>query len=75
MNKLNKFLFSIVLLAAANLTAHAQDAEMADAMRSEGKIYVVVAILLVILLGLAGYLVFIDRKVSNLEKRLPQKKN
>jgi CcmD family protein len=75
MNKLVKFLLSIVLLATASLTASAQDAEMADAMRSEGKIYVVVAIVSVILLGLVGYLVFIERKVSNLEKRLPQKRN
>jgi heme/copper-type cytochrome/quinol oxidase subunit 2 len=75
MNKLVKFLLSIVLLATASLTASAQDAEMADAMRSEGKIYVVVAIVLVILLGLIGYLVFIERKVSGLEKRLPQKRN
>jgi CcmD family protein len=75
MNKLVKFLLSIVLLATASLTASAQDAEMADVMRSEGKIYVVVAIVSVILLGLVGYLVFIERKVSNLEKRLPEKKN
>jgi K+-transporting ATPase A subunit len=75
MNKLVKFLLSIVLLATASLTASAQDAEMADTMRSEGKIYVVVAIVLVILLGLIGYLVFIERKVSGLEKRLPQKRN
>jgi K+-transporting ATPase A subunit len=75
MNKLVKFLFSIVLLATASLQASSQDAEMADTMRSEGKIYVVVAIILVILLGLIGYLVFIERKVSGLEKRLPAKKN
>jgi CcmD family protein len=75
MNKLVKFLLSIVLLATASLNASAQDAEMADVMRSEGKIYVVVAIVSVILLGLVGYLVFIERKVSNLEKRLPEKKN
>lgn len=47
--------------------------EMADTMRSEGKIYVVVAILLIILLGLIGYLVTIDRKVTRLEKRVDQK--
>jgi CcmD family protein len=47
---------------------------MADTMRTNGKIYVVVAIVLVILIGLVGYLVSIDRKVTNLEKRLPVKK-
>lgn len=64
-----------VLLTISALTAFAQqEVEMADTMRSEGKIYVVVAILLIILIGLIGYLVLLDRKVSNLEKRLSEKK-
>ncbi len=48
--------------------------EMADTMRSEGKIYVVVAILTTILAGLIIYLVMIDRKVTKLEKNLDQDK-
>lgn len=60
----------LTLFLSFNLQAH--DAEMADTMRSEGKIYVVVSIVLVILLGLIGYLIFIDRKVSSLEKRLKE---
>ncbi|OYW20294.1 MAG: CcmD family protein [Sphingobacteriales bacterium 12-47-4] len=43
-------------------------AEMADLMSSNGKIYVVVAVILTILLGLVLYLVRIDRKISRLEK-------
>ena len=50
-------------------------AEMADTMRSEGKIYVVVAILLIIFVGLIGYLVMLDRKVSRIEKKLTEKKS
>ncbi len=46
---------------------------MADGMRAEGKIYVVVAILLLILAGLIGYLVFVDKKLSRLEKKLSEK--
>lgn len=56
------------------VTSAQQEVEMADTMRSEGKIYVVVAILLLILIGLVGYLVQLDRKVSKLEKRLSEKK-
>jgi hypothetical protein len=41
---------------------------MADTMRSNGKIFVVVAILVIILLGLVLYLVRIDRKIGRLEK-------
>lgn len=52
----------------------AQEVEMADTMRSEGKIYVVVAILLLILISLVAYLIMIDRKVTKLEERLSDKK-
>jgi CcmD family protein len=47
---------------------------MADTMRSEGKIYVVVAILTVILVGLIGYLILLDRKVNRLERKLDENK-
>ena len=41
---------------------------MAGLMRSNGKIYVVVAVLLIILIGLFIYLINLDRKLSRLEK-------
>ena len=72
MNKFNKIL-AFLFFNLIGLNTFAQEAEMADTMRTNGKIYVVVAIVLVILLGLIGYLISIDRKVSNLEKRLPKK--
>lgn len=43
--------------------------EMADVLRSNGKIYAVVAVCLTILLGLFVYLFLIDRKISRLEKQ------
>ena len=42
--------------------------EMADVMRSNGKIYVVVAVCLIILIGLFLYVWGIDRKIRKLEK-------
>jgi hypothetical protein len=42
--------------------------EMADAMRSNGKIYVVVAVLVTILIGIVLYLIKLDRKIKKLEK-------
>lgn len=53
-----------------SLLLQAQDdtVEMADAMRQNGKIYVVVAVVLTILVGLFLYLVRLDKKISNLEK-------
>jgi hypothetical protein len=50
----------------------AQEVEMADTMRSEGKIYVVVSIILVILGGLILYLYTIDRKATRLEKKVDE---
>ena len=41
---------------------------MADIMRSNGRIYVVVAVMLTILAGLVLYLVRLDRKIRKLEK-------
>ena len=59
-----------VLVMGLNLSAFAQTeaVEMADVMRSNGKIYVVVAVCLTILLGLFLYVFNVDRKISKLEK-------
>ena len=42
--------------------------EMADGMRSNGKIYVVVAVCLIILIGLFIYVFLLDKKISRFEK-------
>jgi len=49
--------------------AHAQQDVSPDFMRSVGKIYVVAAVTLVILVTLFVYMIVIDRKISRLEKR------
>ncbi|WP_051359693.1 CcmD family protein [Adhaeribacter aquaticus] len=49
--------------------AGAQEVEMADKLRSDGKIYVVVGCVLVVLVGMIIYLVAIDKKISRLEKQ------
>lgn len=54
------------MLAIAG-AANAQT-EMADVMRSNGKIYVVVTVLATIFAGIFAYLVILDRKISRLEK-------
>lgn len=47
-----------------------QDVIMADTFRADGKIYVVVAIISVILAGLFVYLFSLDRKISKIEKEI-----
>ena len=42
--------------------------EMDDALKSNGKIYVVVAIICIIFVGLAIYLFTIDRRLKKIEK-------
>ena len=65
------FFVSLLMLTAM---AKAQDSlkdekpQMADLMRSNGKIYVVVTVVVIILAGLFVYLVQLDRKLSRLEK-------
>jgi CcmD family protein len=44
-----------------------QSVEMADTFRADGKIYVVVAVLAVIIFGLIGYLFSLDNKIKKLE--------
>jgi hypothetical protein len=51
-----------------------QKVEMADVMRSEGKIYVVVGIILIVLSLMFVYLFAIDRNVKKLEKQLSEKR-
>ena len=57
-----------LLMMSMNLVAQEKEVEMADAMRSSGRIYVVIAVMLTILLGLILYLWRLDRKIGKLEK-------
>ena len=54
---------AVLVFAQENKTV-----EMADVMRSNGKIYVVVAVCLTILIGLFLYVWNVDRKITKLEK-------
>lgn len=66
-----------MLLLMSSLPTLAQSSDeiaMADAFRAEGKIYVVVAVILLIFAGLVVYMVRIDRKVKRLEKELDMEK-
>jgi len=51
------------------LNVRANDADMADVMRSNGKIYVVVIVLATIFAGIITFLVRLERKITRLEKK------
>jgi len=67
-----KKIISFLLLLLLSIITFAQDGtkkiEMADLMRSNGRIYVVVAVMLTILIGLILYVIRLDRKISKIEK-------
>lgn len=69
MKKITEILLVVLLLLAGGPLS-AQNAEMADTMRSEGKIYVVVAMILIVLAGLIVYLFMLDRKLDKMEKMI-----
>ncbi len=77
MKLLSKFLLVAFTWVIA-LPAAAQNAEMADRLRSEGKIYILLGIVLIVLFGFITYLFLTDRKLTRLEQDLkkdPQTKS
>ena len=64
---LRSILATILVLLLAVVTSQAQT-EMADTMRSNGKIYVVVVVLATIFAGIFTCLVVLDRKIGRMEK-------
>jgi len=65
-----KYLSALIISLLLTVINYAQDekVEMADTMRSNGRIYVVVAVVVLILLGLVLYLVRLDKKITKIEK-------
>jgi protein-S-isoprenylcysteine O-methyltransferase Ste14 len=64
----NKHLLLILLFLGFSQNLFAQQVAMADQLRQDGKIWVVVAVLLVVFVGLICYLISLDRKITKLEK-------
>ncbi len=61
------------VMAMFSIMANAQTAigtkpQQVDIMRSNGKIYVVMAVILIIMIGFFSYLISVDRKISKMEK-------
>lgn len=67
MKKINLFLFFLFTLAP-----FAAQAENPDFFRSIGKIYVVVAVILAVFLGILFFLIYLDRKITKLENQIKE---
>jgi len=82
---MKKYLFIIslyifLLLTGSMHLAQAQDTpdasvEMADQMRADGKIYVVVLVVLIAFTGLMIFAISTDRKLTKLEKEIKSLKS
>ncbi|WP_026769604.1 CcmD family protein [Asinibacterium sp. OR53] len=71
---MNKFtrIFLVLTMMMVSVITHAQTTvpnEPNDFMHSNGRIYVVVAVVLTILLGMFVYLFMLDKKISQMEKK------
>lgn len=66
---MTKLKFCLLLLTSFLLSSQlmAQDTDQ-GLMRSNGKIFVVMAVVLTILAGLFAYLISLDKKIARLEK-------
>lgn len=62
------FCWVMVLRVMAQTDTTNKPVEMADGLRANGKIYVVVMVLVTILAGLIFYVIRLDRKIGRLEK-------
>ncbi len=60
----------LALPALAQDSIPAKKVEMADRLRADGKIYVVIAVLVIILSGLILYVARLDRKIGKIEKEI-----
>lgn len=62
---------SLMLLALVALPflSKAQAVEMADTLRSSGKIYIVVGVIAIIFIGIVVYLFTLDRRISKIEEK------
>ena len=65
---MKKIIYSILFCLFTVSNSFSQEVEMANIMRSNGKIYVVVSVIAIIFIGLMIYLFRIDQRVKKLEK-------
>lgn len=68
--------FSLSALAQEKIPVTESDysnnsVQMADKMRADGKIYVLVGIITIIFIGITVYVVNTDRRITRIEKNLP----
>lgn len=74
---MKKLLIGLAIIMFNVMISHAQDANLDEQagnfLRESGKLYVVITILVTIFAGIVVFLMFQERKISQLEKKLKDK--
>jgi len=68
LKKIYCILSMLVFTSISALAQQSESVEMADAFRADGKIYVVISVGAIILIGLLVYLISLDKKIGKMEK-------
>jgi amino acid transporter len=66
-------LLSIIFTSFCAFAQNTGQVEMADGLRASGMIYVVVAVIAVIILGMLIFLFGMDKRISKIEKSISNK--
>ena len=72
LKKLPLLLF-VIMVSVVTASVGQNTVDMADVMRSNGKIYVVVVVASIVMLGILTYLAILDKKISAMEKKVKEK--
>jgi CcmD family protein len=71
MIKMKKNILAVLIALVATINkALAQQVEMAEGLRSSGKIYVVVGVICIIFIGIVAYLINLDNKLKKLKNEV-----
>ncbi len=71
--KINSFLLVLAFLFNSLISfSQEKQSGIGEVMRSNGRIYVVLGVMLIILLGIILYLVRLEKKINRLEKEQKQ---
>ncbi len=76
LSSIRKFSLASLLLFSQTLMAQqpvSNGVDMADRLRADGKIWVVVAVIAAVFAGIILYLVRLDRQIGKLEKEIKDK--
>lgn len=66
-----KLIFTMITLLCISMLSYGQQAEieMADVLRSSGRIYVVVAVIALLFIGFMLYLFSLDKRIKKIENQ------